>query len=145
MFDGTQLMFDKFAKRLGKVKKKDYEVNFDSFMSENKDCLLEMLQYVGARDDKDEAAKEVAVIVFDNLTQQHGKRGKLRMNTCIDLSIYMIYYLFPAILKLEDDNSTLLADAIRDEWRIRTKNENFSYTTYDEVHTGFKEKLFGFF
>lgn len=145
MFEGTNLMFDNFHRRMGKVKKKEYEINFASFMEENSECLREMLQYVANGDDKEIAAKEAATILFDNVTNQLGKRGRIKLNTSLDLSIYMIYYLFPAILKLADENSTVLCDAIRDEWRVRTKNPNYNYTDYDEVYKGFKEKLFGFF
>lgn len=145
MFDATEKMFGKFQLRLGKVKKKDYERIFEGFMGDNRELLCEMLQYISARDDKQEAASEVAKIVYDNMTVQYGKRGKLPKGITIDMSIYLIYYMFPAILKLEDENSKILADALRDEWRVRTKNELFDYTTYEEVHKGFKEKLFGFF
>lgn len=145
MFDGTYAMFDKYGRGLGKVKKAEYEKIFNEFYTQNGPVLKEMLEYIAKSDDKDAAAKEVATITYDNLTQQYGKRGKLRRNMCIDLSIYQIYYLFTSIIKLEDAYSTLLCDALRDEWRIRSGNPQFSYTTYDEVHNGFKEKLFGFF
>ena len=145
MFDSTDIMFDKYQRKMGKVKKRDYEIYSEEFMTENRACLEEMLQYVNAREDRQLAAKEVATVLFDNVTRQLGKFGKLRRNTVIDLSIYMIYYLFPSILKLENESSTLLCDAIRDEWRIRSKNENYNYASYDEVYKGFKEKLFGFF
>ena len=145
MFEATFQMFDKFQMRLGKVKKADYENISAIFMEENEPLLRQMLDYVRSGEDKDKTAKEVAVIVFDNLTEQYGKRGKLRKSLCMDLSIYMLYYLFPSIIKIEDEYSGLLADAIRDEWRVRSNNPNFNYTTYEEIRKGFKEKLFGFF
>ena len=145
MFDGTYALFDKYGRGLGKVKKAEYEKIFDEFYTQNLPLLKEMLQYIADSSDKDAAAKEVAVNTYNNLTEQYGKRGKIRRNMMIDLSIYQIYYLFTSILKIEDENSTLLCDALRDEWRIRSKNPQFSYTTYEEIHKGFKEKLFGFF
>ena len=57
----------------------------------------------------------------------------------------MIYFVFPSIIELEDANSKVLCDAIRDEWRKRTDNPVFDYTTYEDLHGSFQEKLFGIF
>lgn len=146
MFDGTDIMFGKFGMRLGKVKKKDYENHYNSFFEENNELFSEMFDYISARDDKKAAAEEIAVIVYDNLGRQHGNRkGKLSKSLCIDLSMYMLYYMYPAILKMDNENSTVLADALRDEWRVRSNNPSFDYASYEDIYKGFKEKLFGFF
>lgn len=145
MFDGITQMFENFQGRLGKIKKKDYEVRFEGFFSENKDCIQEMFDYMDSADDKQAAAAEIAVIYADKVNEAYAKRGKIPSNTRTDLTLFMIYYVFPSILKFEREDASLLADAIRDEWRIRTNNPNMDYTTYEEIYSEFKEKLFGFF
>lgn len=145
MLDGTIQMFANYKLMLKKIKTKTYEERFAKFMEDNKSNLDAMLVYVRGRQDKDVAVNEVANIVAENLYSEYGKWGHLFGGVKADLSLYMVYFIFPAILKTEDENATLLCDAIRDEWRVRTGNSVYDYTTYDELHGTFQEKLFGVF
>jgi len=145
MFDQSAAMFEGYRSKLRKIKKKTYEERFELFFSENSALLRDMLQYVMGRDDKDVAAGEVANIFAENVFAEFGRGGKLSGDVKTDLSLYMIYFVFPSILKLSDPNSHVLCDAIRDEWRKRTDNPVFDYTTYEDLHGSFQEKLFGLF
>ncbi len=138
-------MFEGFRARLKKLKKKTYEERFGSFFDENRACFEDMLQYVKGREDIETAAAEVANIFAENVFAEYATGGKLPGGLKVDLSLYMIYFIFPSILKLSDPNSAILCDAIRDEWRARTDNPDMSYTTYEELHGAFQEKLFGLF
>ena len=145
MFDNTARMFEGYKTRLRKIKKKTYEERFDQFFSDNSALLKDMLQYVMGRDDKEVAAAEVANIFAENVFAEYGRAGRMSGDVRTDLSLYMIYFVFPSILKLSDANSKVLCDAIRDEWRKRTDNPAFDYTTYEDLHGSFQEKLFGLF
>ena len=145
MFDNTVSMFDGYRTKLKKIKRRTYEERFEIFFTENRACFEDMTQYVKGREDTAVAAGEVANIFAENVFAEYGKAGKLSGSDKTDLSLYMIYYVFPSILKLGDVNSKVLCDAIRDEWRRRTDNPLFDYTTYEELHGTFQEKLFGIF
>lgn len=145
MFDNAASMFEGYKAKLKKIKKKTYEERFDSFLADNRACLEDMALYVKGRDDVDVAAAEVANIFAENVFAEYGKGGKIGGSDKTDLSLYMIYFVFPAIIKLGDPNSKKLCDAIRDEWRKRTDNPVFDYTTYEDLHGSFQEKLFGLF
>ena len=145
MFDQSASMFEGYKSKLKKIKKKTYEERFDTFFSENSACFSDMLQYIKGREDKDVAAKEVANIFAENVFAEYGKGGRVPPAVRTDLSLFMIYFVFPSVLKLSDSNSHLLCDAIRDEWRVRTDNPAFDYTTYEDLHGSFQEKLFGLF
>lgn len=145
MLDGTIQMFANYKLMLKKIKTKTYEERFAKFMADNKSNLDAMLVYVRGRQDKDTAAAEVASIVAENVYSEYGRWGRLSGGAKADLSLYMVYFIFPSILKTEDENAVLLCDAIRDEWRTRTNNPIYEYTTYDELHGTFQEKLFGVF
>lgn len=138
-------MFEGYRARLKKIKKKTYEERFAEFMKENSACLTDMTQYIKGREDAGTAAAEVANIFAENVISEFGRSGKLSGSDRSDLSLYMIYFIFPAILKIDDANSKLLCDAIRDEWRRRTDNPSYDYTTYEDLHGSFQEKLFGLF
>ncbi len=145
MFDQTASMFDGFRTRLKKIKKKTYEERFASFFTENRACFEDMLQYVKGREDAETAASEVANIFAENVFAEYASGGKLPGGIRMDLSLFMIYFVFPSILKIEDANSKMLCDAIRNEWRERTDNPDYDYTTYEDLHGSFQEKLFGLF
>ena len=145
MFDHSAAMFDGYRNKLRKIKKKTYEERFAVFYDENKEIFSDMTQYIKGRDDKETAAAEVANIFAENVFAEYARGGRLSGSDKADLSIYMIYFVFPSILKLSDPNSTVLCDAIRDEWRRRTDNPAYDYTTYEDLHGSFQEKLFGIF
>ena len=145
MFDNTAAMFDGYKTKLRKIKKKTYEERFALFFEENRAVLSDMLQYVMGREDKAVASAEVANIFAENVFAEYGKGGRLSGDVRTDLSLYMIYFVFPSILKLSDPNSEVLCDAIRDEWRKRTDNPAYDYTTYEDLHGSFQEKIFGIF
>lgn len=145
MFDQTAAMFDGYKAKLKKIKKKTYEERFAAFFDENKACFGDMTQYVKGREDTEVAAKEVANIFAENVFAEYAAGGKLSGSDKTDLSLFMIYFVFPSILKLSDTNSKVLCDMIRDEWRKRTDNPAFDYTTYEDLHGSFQEKLFGLF
>ena len=145
MFDQSASMFEGYRSKLRKIKKKTYEERFDIFFAENRQCFEDMLQYIMGREDATVAAGEVANIFAENVFAEYGRGGKLAADVRTDLSLYMIYFVFPSVLKLSNTNSRLLCDAIRDEWRRRTDNPAFDYTTYEDLHGSFQEKLFGLF
>ena len=145
MFDQSAAMFEGFRTKLKKIKKKTYEERFAIFLNENRAVLEDMTQYIKGREDRETAAGEVANIFAENVFAEYGRAGKIPGSIQTDLSLFMIYFVFPSILKLEDANSKVLCDAIRDEWRNRTDNPAFDYTTYEDLHGSFQEKLFGIF
>ena len=61
----------------------------------------------------------------------------------IFIPIMMIYYFFPVMLLKEDENRTLICDAVRDKWNevFRT---TINYADYETIKSGFKRKIFGF-
>lgn len=145
MFDQSASMFEGYKSKLRKIKKKTYEERFAIFFDENRECFEDMLQYIKGRDDADVAAAEVANIFAENVFAEYGKGGKLSGDVRTDLSLFMIYFVFPSILNVPEGNTRILCDAIRDEWRRRTDNPAFDYTTYEDLHGSFQEKLFGLF
>ena len=115
------------------------------FFDYNRACFDDMTQYIKGREDTGVAASEVANIFAENIFSEYANAGKLSGSDKTDLSLFMIYFVFPSILKLGDTNSGVLCDAIRDEWRRRTDNPAYDYTTYEDLHGSFQEKIFGLF
>ena len=72
------------------------------------------------------------------------KRGKIDGRTQIDLNFFMIYYVFPSVLRF-GENGTVTADGICNVWRKRFKDGEINYTDYDTLYNSFREKIFGIF
>jgi len=144
MLDNVQVMFDDRKAIVGKLKKATYEANMPIYREKYGDFFNEMTQFVAGSEDVNGAADELATCFCDKVFDAFNKRGKVSSGMVFDLNFVMIYYIFPALLLTEDENATVIADAITGKW-----NEKFGctiqYGTYDLILSGFKTKLFGFF
>lgn len=138
MFDSSKLMFKK-------LKKETYAERMDEFRSDYASIYNEMTKTVANAIDKEAAAKEVGEAFAENVYDHYAKRGKVRGTASSDLCLFMVYYVFPALLLTEDENATLIADNVRDAWVKKFKNEGMGYATYEEIYGSFKEKIFGLF
>jgi len=139
-------LLDEFPKRLGINKKKQYEANFEEFYGENKETFEEMFATVKNAIDKKSAAEEIASDFSAAALEKYGKKNKFPVSIRMDLSLFLVYYVFPSILKFgEAEDAKYLADALRDAWRKCSNNNSFDYAPYDDIYMSFKEKLFGFF
>lgn len=128
-----------------KAKKQTYETRMDEFRKEYGHYFKEMIEYVNGADDQDAARKEVSEIFTDNMFNHFAKNGKVRGAMHSDLCLYMVYYVFPALLLEEDAKTSPLADALRDAWVSKFNNKGMGYITYQDVYDNFKEKIFGIF
>lgn len=147
MLNGIGCMFDDIAGMLKRLKKKNYEENSKKFWRENMEYFFEMTDYVAAADDKESAAKEIAAILADEVEAKFavGAKKKIPKAMQVDINFFMIYYVFPSLLKTQHEDCRLIADSICAEWKVRFKNSEIGYTDYDTLYGSFKEKIFGLF
>lgn len=147
MLKNAETMFDNMAGMMKKLKKKAYEVNMKQFLEKNDHFFLEMTDYVGHAEDKEQAAAEVAQVLGETVEDTFGKGAKKKIpsHLQIDINLFMIYYIFPALLKTEHEDCRLIADSICADWKNRFKNSEISYTDYDSLYSSFREKIFGIF
>lgn len=176
MLEQAGAMFDDMAGMLSRIKKKIYSERMAYFRQKNEQTLSEMIHFVeqvevqkeaevskGAEVQKEEemqkegevqgrtqkqreAASQAAKALADAVEARFAKRGKISGRTQMDINLFMIYYVFPAILLTQSECAVPLADAIRDEWRVRFRDSaQLEYTTYEEISNTFKEKILGMF
>ena len=60
-------------------------------------------------------------------------------------NLFMVAYVFPAILLTEHDDAKLIADHLCSRWGEKFKNSKIQYTDYDSLYVSFREKIFGIF
>lgn len=140
------MMFDDIKKMLYRIRKKTYRERMEAFREKNGVLLAQMLAQVEQGADRKAAAAEVARALAAEVEARFGKRGKISGACQMDINLFLIYYVFPAILLTESDCAVPLADAIRAEWRSRFRDSaQIDYATYEELYGSFQEKLFGMF
>ena len=145
MLDHIETIFDNMDDLLRNMKKKNYEVNMKDFRGMYGNYIEEILKLVREAHDKDAVLNEITDTFCGAVSDRFGSKGRIKSRKQADINFFMIYYVFPAILLTEDENSVVVCDALRDKWNASFKHTNIDYTTYEKIYGGFQEKIFGLF
>ncbi|MCM1266620.1 MAG: hypothetical protein NC302_01835 [Bacteroidales bacterium] len=158
MLEQAGSMFDDMEAMLNRIRKKVYEERMTYFCEKNAQLLAEMTGYVERAKEqseaetkeqvqrRDEAAAQSAKAFVDAVEARFAGRGKISGRTQMDLNLFMIYYVFPAILLTESVCAEALADAVRDEWRARFGDGGqIDYASFAELNDSFRKKFLGLF
>ena len=145
MLDHVETIFEDMKPMMKKLKKKNYKANMEMFLQRHGRYFQEMTELTDAAEDKEAAADEIARTFTERVEKVYisPKKGKVDPVVQLDLNFFMIYYVFPAILKTEHENARMIADHLRDEWSRRFKDSDIQYTDYDSLYAAFREKIFG--
>lgn len=146
MLQGIETIFENRKVMLASLKKESYAENTDAFLAEHGHYFREMAEYIAQTEEKEAAAEEIGRCIADTVKVHFvNKRGRIDGRTQTDLNLFMIYYVFPGILKSCDEDGRVLADGICNIWRKSFKDSNIGYTDYDSLYHSFQEKIFGIF
>lgn len=146
MLEQAGAMFDNMEAMMYRLKKKAYRERMEQFREKNGAVLAEMTDFVEQAQNRDEAAAQVAKALADAVEVRFAKRGKISGRSQMDINLFMIYFVFPAILLTQSECAVPLADAIRDEWRGHFRDSGqLGYTNYEEICGSFQEKFLGLF
>ncbi len=145
MLHGIETIFENKNEMLKHLKKKSFEKNTEEFLAKYGTYFEEIETYVSQAEDKQKAAEEIGECIADAVKKTfENKRGKIDGRTQIDLNFFMIYYVFPSVLRF-GENGTVTADGICNVWGKRFKDGEINYTDYDTLYNSFREKIFGIF
>lgn len=147
MLDNVAVMFDDMKNMMKHLKKKNYEANTKIFQEQYSHYFREMTEYLENAEDKDAAAKEIATIFIQSVKEKFipEKKKHIPSYQQTDINLFMIYYVFPAILMTNHEDAKIIADTLCSEWGKSFKDSKIGYTTYDELYVSFREKIFGIF
>lgn len=70
--------------------------------------------------------------------------GKVNKSRKQDLSLFMIYFVFPAILLTDEAEAKELCDVLLMTWN-KEMGTDISYTNYDDILANFNDRMFGMF
>lgn len=145
MPDHVEMMFEGMSVLIKRLKKASYEKNMKMFRERNRAAFREMTAYVDAAENKDAAAKQLAQSFTGRVREIFQVKGKIKSYTQADMNLFMVLYVFPAILLTNHPEAKRIAGAIRDAWRDTFKNSNIDYRDYDTIYNSFNEKIMGLF
>lgn len=146
MLQGIENVFDEKEKMMKHLKKKSYEENTKTFNNKYGHYFREMTDYTSSSDDKEAAGNEIGECLVQAVKKKFtNPKGKIGSRTQVDLNFFMIYYVFPALLKTEHEDSKLIADCICKVWGRNFKESDIQYTDYETLYSSFREKIFGIF
>jgi len=143
--ENVEEIFTDLKLMLGKLGKASYEKNMVKFRQEHGHFIDEMIGYIKTAEDESSAINEVAATFVNGISEAFSVNGKIKGRQQADMNLYMIYYVFPAILLTDEECADKLCTGIKEKWNATFADTNISYTTYDKLYEAFREKIFGMF
>lgn len=145
MLQGIEIIFADRVAMLTSLKKKSYEIFFREFEREYEHYFSEMREYAEQAANREAAAEEIGECIMQAIVKTcSNKRGKLDARTKSELSLFMVYYVFPVLLK-QGEAGQVIADGVLAACRNGLRNRSLQYVDYDTIYHGFHEKILGLF
>lgn len=141
-------LFDDYEILLQKFKKSEYIKNMDVYRNKYEEQLKTLIDAASDVNDPD-ASKDKYIEFSKQICKKYSflnRLGKLKKQ---DLSLFMIYFIFPAMLLTGKDNdcderSKEACDRLLKAWND-TLGVNIDYVDYNNILAGFNDKMFGIF
>lgn len=141
-----ELMFEDMDRMLKKLKKSSYQEYSEEFTSRHGHFFEEMTSYVKEGESKEARAEEIGLKLTRDVREAFAsRRGRINSGVQANLNLFMIFYVFPTLLKSGDEDARLIADALCEAWAREFKGNNIQYTDYDTLYNSFRNKIFGLF
>ena len=144
MLERVEEIFDDMPEMLKQLKKASYEKNMNEFRRKYGHYISEMLSNTEQSFPSADGAKEAAVTFVNAVETRFVRKKKIIPRIKADITFFMTYYVFPAILLNENEHSALLAQSLCEEFNSRFQ-ASLRFTDYDSLYNSFQEKLFGIF
>ena len=141
MLQGIEQIFDNITEMITGLKRTTYQEKFETFQAEYGYYFEEMSAYMKETENHEAAAEAVGIRLMHAAEKTCGnRRGKLDGRTRSELSLFMVYYIFPSILKQGGDMETL-AEGVLKVSRKTLRNKELQCADYDTIYYGFSDKI----
>lgn len=145
MLEQVETMFEGMQPMMKKLKKASYEERMRNFRRKHGHYFEEMTAYLDSTEEKEPAADEIATVFVTAVEGHFTQKGRIKGPLQADLNLFMIYYVFPALLLTEHSEAKLIAESLCKAWGKTFKKSNIGYTDYDTLYKSFNEKILGLF
>ena len=136
-------VFGDFEKTLKGFQRNEYENSFERYLQVQNGNLMAVGRMMRLAQDQEKAQDEIAEVILAGARRIMEERGaKLnRQSTQMSLNMYMVTFVLPAILSIEDQKYLALAQLICRKWAETFKNSNIQAADYQTLKSGFRRKL----
>ncbi len=130
-----------FIKNLNKT---TYDTNFHKFYEKHNIFFHSLLSDIENYDNKEDAANDLSMRFIEAVRSTYGnKKGVIKSYFLVDINMFVIQYIFPAIMKVESEYNLLLVESLRENWSTTFKGSNLQHTTFETIFSGLKNKFLG--
>jgi len=120
-----------------------YEESFLNYYERENENLKTINGIMKEAPDRAEAAEEIAEIITDSAKRSmEGKKKRGNWDTLqMTMNMYMVTYVLPAILHVENGSLSDLTDEICKRWAETFKKSNIQAASFESLKEGFRRKL----
>lgn len=139
----SDLVFNDFEKTLKGFQRNEYENSFKRYLQAQNENLKAVSRMMHLAQDQKKAEDEIAGALLACARKIMDERGgKLnRQSMQMSLNMYMVTFVLPAILSIEEEKYSDLAQLICKKWAETFKNSNIQAAGYNTLKSGFRRKL----
>lgn len=139
----SDLVFNDFEKTLKGFQRNEYENSFKRYLQVQNENLKAVSRMMHLAQDQKKAEDEIAGALLACACKIMDERGgKLnRQSMQMSLNMYMVTFVLPAILSIEEEKYSDLAQLICKKWAETFKNSNIQAAGYNTLKSGFRRKL----
>lgn len=129
-------------------RKETYADSFTSFIEENNKLWMDLRILFAKKEESVQTQEAVALALTTKMQEllAAGKNRREKEKIQLDVNLYMVSYVCPAILSCQeyqktDGNAVKMADAICKKWNETFKGHTIQYADFATIQSGFKQKL----
>lgn len=136
-------LFQDIEKTVKGFQRNEYEGAFQNYLIAHTEALQTIRRMMQTAPEQEAAGEKIAGAIVDGaevLMAEH--KGKLSYkNTQMTLNMYMVTFVLPAILSLDNKAYADVADLICTKWADAFKDSNIQAADFESLCSGFRKKL----
>lgn len=142
-------LFENREYYLQRFNKKDYPETFEEYEKMFRGFDQACAKHYEENGDADmlctEVAEDVCAYVKGLAAAQRFQNARQESEWQEQMNLFVVTYLFPAILECRNDYYKQLAKAIEKKWAKTFKGYKIKAGTFETINSGFQKKAFGLF
>ncbi len=142
LFENREYYLQRFNKKHYAESFEEYEKTFCEF---DKICAENYEEHGDINRLCTEVADAICVYVKDLAVAQCFKNARQESEWQEQMNLFVVTYLFPAILECRNDYYKQLAKVIEKKWAKTFKGYKIKAGTFETINSGFQKKAFGLF
>lgn len=141
--ESADAFFIDVDKTIQGFQRNEYEGSFQRYLEKQQDNLNRICTVMQEAPDQEDARMKVAeIIVESGKNAMDTRKTRIgRESVQMTMNMYMVTFLLPAILSIEEEKYAGLADEICGKWAAAFKNSKIQAASYDTLREGFRRKL----